>query len=246
MTSPAFRVKYLLLDDVSLQAIVLDAVPGDPSHPRRSPVRLNRSEGLLFGIETALLHGAGTDLDVSSATRRRARRRKMSRLEEPPYDGKVALGAWMYSSRFPTIDGSDQGRNWGTYALAEWNLVADSNDASQGLAGFVRIGGASRRVNRFGAYVGAGLVYTGPFPGRDPDQAGFAGAAAINGDPFMEQVARLGRPAERAEASLEWTYQAFFVGFVAVQADLQYVINPGTNPAYENALVATLRLQVTL
>ncbi len=43
-------------------------------------------------------------------------------------------------------------------------------------------GSANDRYNRFSRYVGAGLVYNGPFQGRNADRMGLAVASALNGD----------------------------------------------------------------
>jgi porin len=67
-------------------------------------------------------------------------------------------------------------------------------------------------------------------------------AHARNGDHFM----CLDPTAERAETALELTYLVAPAPWLSVQPDLQYVIDPGTDGALDDALVLGLRVQIAL
>ena len=43
---------------------------------------------------------------------------------------------------------------------------------------------------------------------------------------------------------MELTYLAQLRSWLAVQPDLQYVVNPGTDPTHKNALVTMLRFEI--
>lgn len=70
-------------------------------------------------------------------------------------------------------------------------------------------------------------------------------AAAHNGSRFGRARAIIDQPVEDAEVTIELTYRAPLSPWLAVQPDLQYVINPGTEPDLANALVATARFELS-
>jgi porin len=122
--------------------------------------------------------------------------------------------------------------------LAEQVVYRETDHPDHGLAIFGRYGIADSTVNQFDAYLGAGLVYTGLFPSRDEDEMGRAVAIARNGDGFMTA----GAPLDYKEKVLELTYRAQITPWLSIQPDCQYVINPGTDPTLDNALVLALRV----
>ncbi len=101
-------------------------------------------------------------------------------------------------------------------------------------------------MSRVGAYLGAGLVYTGLLPGRVDDVIGFAVAHARNGSPFLRALEAGGESFERAETALEAIYLLQLGEFVQLEPNVQWIVNPGMDPAVENALVLGLRLRASL
>ncbi|QXD16850.1 carbohydrate porin [Rhodocaloribacter litoris] len=239
-TSVGARVKWLPVDALYVQAVALDGVPGDPARPHGTRIRFGREDGLLLAAETGLF------FDGMREGTAPVPRRRVSRLGEPVYRARLGLGAWMYTAAFDVLGRpGEQARSRGAYLLGEWQPYREPGGTG-GLAVFVRLGAAHARVNRFGAYLGAGIVYTGPFRGRDDDRLGLALASAYNGTPYRRAQRQAGQPVERAETTFELTYLALFSARLALQADLQYVVNPDTNPARGNALVLGLRFMATL
>jgi porin len=51
---------------------------------------------------------------------------------------------------------------------------------------------------------------------------------------------------KRAETVVELTYRLQVLPWLHLQPNLQYVINPGTSPTLDNALVFALRVEITL
>lgn len=98
-------------------------------------------------------------------------------------------------------------------------------------------------MHQFGTYVGGGLVYTGALPGRPGDRLGLAFASAANGDRFREAAAFAGTPVERRETVWELTYRIEFGEAFALQPDVQYVVNPSTDPTLDDAWVVGLRFE---
>ncbi len=247
VTSLGIRARASAADRLILKAVVLDGVPGDPDRPRRTHIAFADGDGWLMAAEAVLLVGGDSEWYTEPS-----RFRLVSRTDVELFDARFAVGAWKYTAGFAELRDprilalwAPSHRNQGVYALAEMSLLRESSDPAQGLSGFARFGVANNRINRFGSYLGLGLVYTGLLPGRGDDQAGLALAVARNGDPYFESVAPLGTP-DRSEAVIEATYLAGITSWLSIQADLQYIVNPGTEPNVSNALVPLVRFQIEL
>ncbi len=225
VTSLAFRAAWKATDTLTLKAAVLDAVPGDPDNFSKTTIDLSDDEGALTVVE-ASYENEGT---------------------------KIAGGYWVYSGDFDHLtktggmgmplreDGND-----GFYVLAEQKVFSEADDPDQGLSVFARYGVADDDFNQFKSYAGLGAVYTGLFPGRDEDQIGFAMALAENGSPYKRALAMSSSFADSREVNLELTYRAQITPWLALQPDIQYIINPGTDPALDDALVVGLRAEISL
>ncbi len=239
-TSLGIRVKWLPTDAWYVQAVALDGVPGDPDRPGGVHVILRASEGALLAAETGW-YFAGEAIGERGAILRG----RVSRFAAADFDGRLAMGAWMYTEPFERVDRPGQrAKSRGAYVLGEWRPTVGEGWLSR-VSLFGRFGLASSSVNRLGRYVGAGVVFNGPVTGREADQVGLAVASAHNGNPFRQVRIRQGQPVSRAETTFELTYLATLSDRVAVQGDVQYVIDPDTDPTLPDALVLGLRLSVT-
>ncbi len=220
VTSLAVRGTWRLGERSVLRAAVLDAVPGDVAHPRRTAVKLSAREGALIVAE------------AEHATPRLT----------------LSFGGWRYTGSTPdavatarTGEPAEARGNWGVYAALDGDLTGDGRE--RGLSGWVRGGVAEERLNALRGYVGAGLVYTGPFAGRDEDQAGIAVAVALFGGPYRQAQQLAGLETGAAEISIEATYRARLTPHLTLQPDLQYIVHPSGGPG--DALVAGLRVEVS-
>jgi porin len=168
----------------------------------------------------------------------------------PPYESKIAVGGWYYTATFDALGqaasngAADQHHgSGGGYVLGDVVLARSQTAQSRRLAGFVEAGLGDGRVDRFAAYLGTGLVATGPFSGRPADEAGFAVAIAHNGSAYLSQQRALAVISEKSETALEVTYLAQVASWLAIQPDVQYVIHPNTNPTLRNAFAVQLRFE---
>lgn len=153
---------------------------------------------------------------------------------------KVGVGAWVSTAEFMDFAGSPHNDNVGVYLIGETDLWRA--DDGRGVGVFAQLGFADEDLNQTGTYAGAGINWTGPLPSRPADVAGFAVAHARNGDEF-----RAANPGvERAETVLEWTYLIPAAPWLNLQPDVQYVIDPGMDPALEDAVIVGFRVQVAL
>lgn len=225
VTSLALRTRLALTQTLSLQAVVLDGVPGDPDDPRRTAIILSKSEGALIAVEADYLDDRGT---------------------------KLALGFWHFTARFDDVLATDsagdpvqRSGNQGVYVLAERVLYREPESPEQGLAVFGRFGIADDDVNQFDRYLGVGGVYTGLVPGRDEDRLGLAVAIADNGDPFEEAQRLAGESVDSREINVELTYRLQVTPWLALQPDIQYVADPGAAGGLGDAWVFGLRFEAS-
>lgn len=199
---------------------VFEGTVGDPDHPHRSTtINLDSDEGALMVGEITL---------------------------RPTERSRYLLGVWRHSGN--SYDLADEAllrkaESLGVYGLAEGTLV--SRDSGS-LNGFLRIGFADSQVYPVSRYLGAGLVWAGPLLGsaEHEEQVGIAIGNVENGTPFRRAQIAAGSSVERYETAVELTYRLQALSWLALQPDVQYIINPGTDPSLDNAWVVGLRFEL--
>lgn len=245
-TSAGLRVSAKPAPNAVLRAALLDGVP--VVRPDGSSGLFRSGDGLLGVAEAAFLTRPGEDVDPT--TNPRQRQGRFSSL--PPYEDKLALGAWRYTGRYPDVGaiapalGATRLQpSSGGYAVGETRIAGREDGAKRTASAFVQLGFASAAANRFGSYTGAGLVGTGWVPGRESDQIGISAASVRNGSPYQAAQQAQGLPVSRTETVVELTYLTALTNWLSAQPDLQYVRHPNTDLSLPNAWVVQLRFEVT-
>jgi porin len=193
---------------------IFDAVAGRRSDPRRVALRFPGQEG-------ALIIG---EVDVAVRA-----------------DVSLQAGAWTYSSGFDALaelapDGTPRQRSsHGGYLMLE--RAAERPENVDGLDAWARVGVASSAVNPVDLYLGGGATY-----GNSKRKVGLAVAHARLGDPALSGWAGA-TPPKRAETAIEATAEFKISDQIAIQPDLQYVINPGWERSRPDALVVGVRFK---
>jgi porin len=151
---------------------------------------------------------------------------------------KIAIGLWYAATDYkiwqPKGSHLAQLGDLGFYLLAEGHIFYEKNDSEQGMSGFLRVGFADKKVSPFKTFIGSGFVYTGLIRGRDNDQLGVAiahGQMEIPG--FSETV-------------LEITYGFKATPWFILKPGIQYLLNPGSDSYFGNALSVALRFKIIL
>ncbi|SHK91288.1 carbohydrate porin [Rhodothermus profundi] len=216
-----------------LQLVLLDGAPGHTHHQTGTSIVFGRNDGLLGVAEI------GTQLYALKRLADWSPIRWVSRLHEPAYHRKLALGFWYYTARFQWLYADRWQRgNWGGYLLAESRLYTAG---TRTLWAFLRIGFAHPQVNRFGAYTGGGFSGQGWLPGRPNDRMGLALAAAHNSRAYRRLRRQPGSRVHHTEWILEGTYLLALSATVQLQLDLQWVQHPDTRAG--SVLIGGLRLR---
>jgi porin len=223
VTSIALRCQYTVNDKITAQAAIFDGVPGDPEKISGTHLKFDETDGYLTVGEIYYMNDG----------------------ESGPFC-KYSIGYWMYSEEFEEKkDPSQSGTgNSGFYGMAEKQIFREDESGSQGLAAFTRIGFANSTYNQIGNYIGFGAAYAGLLPGRDEDIIGMGVAIASNGKDFKDSIEAANAEIDNSEIDVEFTYNTNILPWLNAQADIQYVINPGTDPDLDNALAAGLRFTI--
>ena len=245
ITAPGLRLAIKPTANTVIRTAILDAVPLDASN--QPPGGMNARNGVLLVSEVAFLtRPAATD--VQSGSRSLIGRRS----DLTPYDDKVAVGGWYYTSNFADLAAvTPQGNpvrhhgEAGAYALLDQTLYRSASNPSQRVSFFLELGLADQSVDRFGTYVGAGLTAMGLVPSRPNDEFGVAVAMARNGGAYIHAQLAAGQPVSRAETTVEISYLSQLTDTLAVQPDVQFVFSPNTDPRKATATVAQLRFELT-
>lgn len=198
--------------DLLLEAGAYDGVPGDPALRRGTRVHLTPREGLYAIAQLTRRIGGGI--------------RKGG--------GDWAVGGWHHTAPVTTAAGElhDNTGVFSTYEQRLWGAPGG------GGALFAQAGWARADRNSIARYLGAGLVWTGAFPGRPQDRLGFAaGRASLSA---AHRSANPGLP--RAETVLECLYSLQFSESLALEPGLQWIWNPAATAGASRAAVLALRV----
>lgn len=221
-TSLALRLNWRPAPRWSLQAAMLDGVPGDPDNPKGTHIRLNGGDGALQIMEAAWLPGS---------------------MEQR--EGKLALGLWRYTTRFDDLLERDAGgnpvqrRSQGYYLIGEHRLAGNGHGETWG---FLRWGRNDGDTTQFASAWSAGLVWRGLLSGRPGDQFGLAWSQEDNGTKWR---AASGNPV-RKEQALEIAYRGAVNDWLTLQPLAQYLINHGNDPGQNRSWWLGLRLEFNL
>jgi porin len=165
--------------------------------------------------------------------------------------GKFGVGGWWQTGKLQTfsnatVDGANGMYLYGSQRLFFTNPQVNNN----GLSSYIQFGATNSDIVATHRYLGAGLTYFGPLPGRTQDSAGFALAyGQMTGDPnaasafFKLPQGTTLRSSRLApfETLLTWYYQYQMRDNIFLQPNLTYVVDPGRHEGIPNAFVLTLR-----
>ena len=220
VTSMAARIAWRDPSGFVVMAAVLDGVPGDPAHPKRTAIKLGNGDGAFITAETQYIWDGG----------------------------QINLGAWRYTAPFEDLatlaGGAPMSRkgNQGIYTAVSGTIVG--SDTGPRLDGYVRLGTAARAFNPVDVYLGGGLVGTGLSAARPDDQLGIAVGVARTGNAFRQDAMATGVAVSRAETIVEITYRAPLTPWLTVQPDAQLILHPGFNAGQKSGIVVGIRFEL--
>jgi porin len=253
-TAVGARIGARPLPSLVVRMAVLNGVPVNvPRADGSTGIRRNGDGWLLVG-EAAVYSSRVDAADADADGQPHSRRQRLGRAAiNFGRDGKLAFGVWHFTGSFDRLDTTSAGGatmqehgSSGFYAIGEKVVHRDPQNSAREVKVFLQLGVGDQDAFRFARYVGSGVTFAGYIPNRAADEFGIAFASARNGSPYIDSERRQGRNAEPAETAIELTYLAPVRSWLSLQPSLQYVVNPGTDPARGNATVALLRFEITL
>lgn len=228
-TSLSARLRINPVKDSYFQLAVFDGVPGNPDHPHGTRIDLEKNDGTLWIAEAGFTP------------------------KGPEYSetlhNKIALGVWTYSRRFDDLFDTDstgnpvKSRSRGIYALSSYAFY-ESEEENKALSAFLRAGLADGNTAQTDWAFQAGLVANGWVAGRPDAEIGLGVNYAHNADKYNKMVYSAGGQADKAETIYELYYFDALTQSIHIQPDIQYVVNPGTDPTLKNALIIGARLML--
>lgn len=217
LSALALRGAWQARPDWQVLGALVDAVPGEAgASNRHNRIGIDAREGALLVAEV---------------------------VHAPEGGARIGVGGWHYTQRFDSLlpaGAPVPEYSQGLYAHAEKGIGARGG---RDWTGFARLGYAAPEVNAVQYGLEAGVVVAGPLWHAD-DQLGLAVSTARNGRHWRDAQAAAGAPVALAETIIELTWQTRLAPWLALQPDLQYFFNPGTDPARPDALFAGLRLRL--
>ncbi len=224
--APAIRLIVNPTDKIYVQAALLGGTPKDPDKSLNERFQFDDKNGALDVFEAGF-----KDDEI----------------------GHYALGIWQYTAKSDDYTDTDavsgdpiQRQNKGIYAMAERTLFKDSKDDTRNLAGFIRLGFADKDVSPYEWSGSVGVVYNHVFDSRADSQLGFAVSNTANSSKFREASALAGDDLDKNETQLELTYSDKLMPWLTIQPDVQYTINPGTDPDNSDALTFGIRAGIQM
>jgi len=227
---------------------------GQPAYPYAAPgiyAAWQPAEGWIF--QTAVMQGAAYTQDANFYWNF-DRMNGLMFLGESIYSwrkaalpGTAKLGA-VFQTGYLDVAGSEGESAWGGgfyYGIVDQSLYVEpgsTEDTPQGLGWFGRGGfAAPQQTSSVGFIVQSGLVYAGPFPGRDRDSVGLAFAWDQES---RGEAATLTGSNRGLEMIFEASYQAQISPWCSVQPDIQYILQPSGSTAIPNALVIGVSVDI--
>lgn len=156
--------------------------------------------------------------------------------------GRLAVGGYHHTARFERFDGGSQRGTSGAYAVLDqriWRENPDDAEDLQGIGAMAYIGFGDPNVAAIARHVEVGATWTGAIAGRDDDVCGFLVTHAV-------LTGESGAGFDGDETAGELFYKLQLTPALSLKPDLQYILNPGGDPSLDDALVATLRIELTL
>ena len=121
------------------------------------------------------------------------------------------------------------------YALFQQMVYIEERSNDEGLSIFSTIAyGPKEEVNTFPFFYSGGVGYKGLLPSRGKDQTVLGLLVGFFSDDL---------PGQDYEMVLELSYNIHVARWLAVQPDIQYVINPNGTDDIDNALVMGVRVE---
>jgi porin len=227
-----FRTKLQSADKtLYAQWALMDGIPNDPNHPKRTRIRFAKGDGAFNMAEVGWLPEAGNDQFKGHA--------------------KLAFGLWGYTVReddqLDVANGVASPRNrrqHGGYLLGERTLLRMDEDRF--LSAFARYAWTDGDSSPLRSALNLGIHVKGAFAARPDDILGLAWSRAGTSLRWRAAQAVGGTATDHAETALELTYKYNVTPWFAIQPNYQRIINPGAIDGVPSSRILGARFEFVL
>lgn len=232
------RARWAIAPSLYAMGAVLDGVPNDPAHPKRTRIRFDDGDGTFSIGEFGWLPEAENEKFKGHA--------------------KVALGFWGYSTQradqrdTANIDAGNiagparKMRSRGGYVLGERTLLHLGGSDDRFISGFARYTFGDGDSTALDKTLNLGAHLRGPAASRPEDIVGLAWTRGWLSSKWRDAQTIGGIATEHAEDALELTYRYSVTPWLAIQPNVQYIRNPGGTSGTSNAKLIGVRLELAL
>jgi porin len=211
---------------------LLDGVPNDPAHPRRTAISFGKGDGTFRIGELGWLPEAGNDGFQGHA--------------------KYAAGYWAYSAKVDDqLDLANglplrQQRSTGGYFLGEQTLLLLEGEG-RFVTGFGRYTWTDGRSTPVESTLNLGLHFKGLIESRLDDVLGVGWTRATLSDKWRAaELASNGNDTYRTEEALEITYRFVISPTMSIQPTFQHIAHPGGVRGVAAANLVGFRIDIAL
>lgn len=231
---------------------VMDGIPNDPAHPRRTSIRFARGDGafVIGEIGWMPLETGHSFEPVDPAKVKQT----PELVAHEKYGGlsKYAIGFWRYGHRVADqfdVDANNkplQRRSQGGYVLAERSLFSLGREAGRDVTAFGRYGFSTGHSTAIDRMANLGLRIRGPIASRPDDSLAIGWTHSRLASKWRSAQQAAGTGTASSEQAFEITWRAAITPWLALQPDYQYIRNPGGTSGASNARLIGVRLELAL
>ncbi len=259
LAAPFVRAEFHATDSVTLVGAVFN---GDPAPEGTGDPQLRDAGGTAFRLNDHVFAVGELWYSINQGD------------HASGLPGTYKLGAWYHSGHFadqlhdtsglslanPASSGIPLGHStdFAVYGIVDQMVWQKPDTKGQGVAVFLLVMGAPDAFNQSNLSVEGGMNWIGPFEGRDKDVFGL-GVAYLGISPATRQYGSdlvfytgAGSPYRSHETVIEATYLYQAARWLALQPDLQVVVNPGagipsalSSKPLRNAVIGGVRATIT-
>jgi len=259
LASPFVRAEYQATDRLTLVGAVFN---GDPAPPGTGDPQLRDKGGTAFRLNDHALVFGELWYSINQGD------------DATGLPGIYKFGAWYDSGHFadqlhdttglslanPASTGVPRGHSTGfaVYGIVDQMVWQKPGTKNQGIGLFLQVMGAPDAFNQSNLFVEAGMNWIGPFEGRENDVFGL-GVSYLGISPATRRYGNdlvfytgSGSLYRSNETVIEATYLYPATPWLALQPDLQVVVNPGagipsaaSSKPLKNAVIAGVRATIT-
>lgn len=223
-----FRARWEISKSLYAMGALMDGIPNDPDHPKRTRIRFEDGDGTFQIGEIGWLPEA----------------------ENAAFKGhaKAAFGLWNYTGEEPDLNTPTRNRRQhGGYILGERTLLNLEGEGERYLSAFGRYTWGAPGSIPVKNSLNLGVHVKGALAARPDDILGLAWTrAGLSSSWRKAELATNGNTTDSSESALELTYRAALTPYLAIQPNAQYVRNPGGVAGTPNARLIGFRLDLAL